>query len=143
MFKSGSQSERVLIERQKRKRGFFKWGRSVKNVAFDRSENRSDDTHSSHTTDMKHDITTTLNTDAIPLLKNYIPITIHKHKAHVLVDSGADISVANYDVLKKYNLEEIFTVYNSNSTSITTASQNKMKIHGVLKCKIVVQGKST
>ena len=46
-----------------------------------------------------------INTVQAQLLQNYIPILVNNHSTHALVDSGADISVANVSVLNKYKLD--------------------------------------
>ena len=71
----------------------FKPLRSVKGVAFDRSNYLDDQqrSHPSHNNDV----------EGVPLLKNYVPIMMNKHKAHAMLNSWADISVADISVLKR------------------------------------------
>ena len=70
----------------------FKQLRSVKRVAFDRS-NYLDDQQRSHTTQIN-------DVEGVPLLKNYVPFMMNKHKAHAMLDSWGDISVADISVFE-------------------------------------------
>ena len=61
-----------------------------------------------------------INTVQAQLLQNYIPILVNNHSTHALVDSGADISVANVSVLNKYKLD--LKVFQSDKRGIQLAN---------------------
>ena len=96
--------------------------------------------HCSHTT-QNHIKIHTLHTTGVPLLKNYIPVKINDANAHCMVDSGADISIANSNVLVKYGLKDICKIHPTDKSHITTASNDQMTIHGKIYVKIFVQNK--
>ena len=58
---------------------------------------------------MNEDITTN-NGKTVNFLSNYVPITIFNTKVYALLDSGSDICVANYNVMKKYKIFDECTI---------------------------------
>ena len=60
-----------------------------------------------------------------------------------MLDSEADISVADINVFDKYHLSDICQIYKSDKEYISTASQNKMFIKGRVQLQISLKGKVT
>ena len=72
-----------------------------------------------------------INTVQAQLLQNYIPILVNNHSTHALVDSGADISVANVSVLNKYKLD--LKVFQSDKRGIQLANSEFFPIKGMIR----------
>lgn len=77
------------------------------------------------------------------LLKNYIPLKIMSHDVHAMVDSGADVSIANASILVKYkNIQKSCKVYPTDKQCVLTANDERVDISGVIYVKAQI-GKQT
>ncbi|CAG2216100.1 Retrovirus-related Pol polyprotein from transposon 17.6,Retrovirus-related Pol polyprotein from transposon 297 [Mytilus edulis] len=77
--------------------------------------------------------------NAASLINNYIKISIDKYDTFALIDTGADISVANPSLIGKLrNIGVRVNIDKSDKDSILIANNEKVKIIGVISVNIVV-----
>ncbi len=79
-----------------------------------------------------------INNIQSPLLKNYVQMKLHTMKAHAMVDSGSDISVAHPRVLSKFHLNKLCTVGSSDKRYIVTANNEMSEIDGVVRVPVEI-----
>ena len=65
-----------------------------------------------------------------PLLKNYVSIKVSNIVTHAMVDSGADISCARPEAIRKYHLQ--CKVYPTDVPYISTASDQRVQVQGII-----------
>jgi predicted aspartyl protease len=64
----------------------------------------------------------------VPLMKNFINVEICGKSAHVLIDTGADVCVADERVIDKYNLKNFCSFMQSDKSNLNTADNTSMSV---------------